>query len=113
MHGKGGKYRIVPVPEIMFTFLDEIKHDLPFIFGNRYWFNENLDKAAKLAGIDRHINLHLLRHSFATHVLELGENLRTVQELLGHSGINVTEWYTHITINQKRIASDKLADHYR
>ena len=73
----------------------------------RQWVWSVLKACAKKASLDKHITPHVLRHSFATHMLRGGASLRHVQELLGHSSITTTQVYTHLTSEHVRREYDK------
>ena len=66
--------------------------------------NEILDELVKKAGLHHHISPHVLRHTFATQLLNNGADLRSVQELLGHENLSTTQIYTHVTNDQLRKA---------
>ena len=61
-----------------------------------------INKYTSLASIDLHITPHMFRHTFATSLLEADVNIRYIQEMLGHSSINVTEIYTHVAMSKQR-----------
>lgn len=69
-----------------------------------------IERHRKKAGIIKHVNPHLLRHSIATHLVSGGKNLRTIQTLLGHAHVGTTEWYTHVVVNDVKTATDEMFD---
>jgi site-specific recombinase XerD len=114
---KGRKDRITVLSaklnKLIIAYLEEYKPKRYLFEGDRegekYSFTSMsnvLKDSAKSAGIQRRVHLHMLRHSFATHSLEQGMDIRYVQELLGHSDIKTTERYTHLTtIMMKKLKS--------
>ncbi len=122
--GKGKKQRSIPIREsslnYLLMYINNFRNKLKFIEDKQYVFLNSkgkkltrqsffvsLRKYAKIAGIEKEIHPHSLRHSFATHLLENGADLRAVQELLGHTNIETTQIYTHLT-NEKIINSYDL-----
>ena len=121
--GKGSKDRIVPVGEYSMYYLNKYlevrssmlkKEHTDALFLNnhgkrmtRQGFFKNLKIILKKQGLDENISPHTLRHSFATHLLQKGADLRSIQELLGHSDISTTRIYTHVSDNKVREEYDK------
>lgn len=125
--GKGDKERIIPIGDHAIkwvtTYLERSRQLLirpnkrdDHLFLNHHgqgfsrqgiW--KNLVAHVKKAGIEKEVTPHTLRHSFATHLLENGADLRVVQELLGHADISTTQIYTHIT---KQRMADVYKDHF-
>ena len=119
--GKGGKERVVPIADSAICSIDhyllhfrgEAKSNALFLS----FRGKRLDRItvwnrvkyyAKAAGITKTISPHTLRHSFATHLLENGADLRVIQEMLGHQSINTTDRYTHISHDYLSLAFSKF-----
>jgi integrase/recombinase XerD len=123
--GKGNKQRVVPLGrpavEALKAYLGEQRPELtkaadaPWVFvsrGGRALTREMLwvivKKYVRRAGLNARVSPHTLRHSFATHLLSGGADLRTVQELLGHANIRTTQMYTHVDRDRLRAVHRKF-----
>lgn len=122
--GKGSKERIIPVGEIAVRYIREYLSKARLKLRKNAWeraaflnnhgnrlsrqgFWKILKSYARKAGIPKEITPHVLRHSFATHLLENGADLRAVQEMLGHADITTTQIYTHLSQRKLREVYDK------
>ncbi len=121
--GKGSKERIIPIGEYALDYLKKYINDYRDSMKKGY-YTENIflnnhgknmtrqgfflivKKIAKEKNIDKNITPHMLRHSFATHLLNNGADLRTIQEMLGHSSITTTQIYTNVS-------ADILKENYK
>ena len=122
--GKGAKERVVPVSDFaldyLIKYINEVRNysknrQSKYIFLNedgkpisRQYFWQIIKKYSVKAGIIVNVTPHTLRHCFATHLLENGADLRAVQEMLGHSKINTTQIYTHVSSKRILSAYDKF-----
>lgn len=112
--GKGGTTRLVPLGATLLRTLREHwrqeRPPAPYVFGAsraegpaRVWaIRGALSRAAREAGVGKHVTPHTLRHSFATHQLEAGTDLRVIQAILGHASIRTTTRYTRVSLAQVR-----------
>lgn len=128
VYGKGSKERIIPMGEYanfaLTEYLKKCRKNLlkdrqsDYIFINnqggrlsRIGFFNVIKKLAREKGINKELSPHTLRHSFATHLLDGGADLRSIQELLGHSSISSTQIYTHVSKENLRRDYEEFHPH--
>ncbi|MBU2552495.1 MAG: tyrosine-type recombinase/integrase, partial [Proteobacteria bacterium] len=125
VRGKGGKERLVPVGrkalEALERYLNVRDHwlassvpETPALFlgvrGGRLndrVFRRQVDAYVRRLSLDTGLSPHALRHSFATHMLEAGADIRAIQELLGHASLSTTQKYTHLNLDHIRAVYDQ------
>lgn len=118
VRGKGKKERLAPIggkaADALTAYLKARNSGEKAVFLNRSGtrmtarsVERMLEKYLKKAAIDKKISPHALRHTFATHMLDAGANLRVVQELLGHKNLSTTQIYTHVTAEKLKKVYDK------
>ncbi len=112
--GKGNKERVVPVGDVAIKYIKEYlryKHQFnpneKYLFLNKFGKNLSIRGVRKIilrwikkASIHKKVTPHTFRHTFATHLLESGCDLRSIQEMLGHQSLSTTNIYTHLTIER-------------
>lgn len=127
VHGKGNKERLVPIHEVALTALAQYEARRPELLKGKtspaLFLNfrggrlstrsteRHLIKHALSAGLQRHVTPHQLRHSFATHLLGGGADIRSIQELLGHKSLSTTQRYTAVSLEQLQAVYDRSHPH--
>jgi len=111
VYGKGGKERIVPIPKELLNelknYINKINTENIFPLSSRQ-VERIIKYIAKKAGISKKVTPHVLRHSLATTLLSKGVDIRYIQEILGHSSLNITQIYTHVVPNQLKEIYNKV-----
>lgn len=110
--GKGGKTRLVALPEIAWKKIEKLKKEGPYVLGgaaplDRRKAYQMVREAGARAGLLLPLHPHALRHSYATHILTSGADLRVLQELLGHSSLAATQKYTHLSLDNLARSMEK------
>ena len=116
--GKGGKERICPVGEAAFRLLERFHREEAVVTGRGdpllhtldgrrltpFWIQKRMKVYLRLADLPEDLTPHKIRHSFATHLLNAGADMRIVQELLGHASLSTTQIYTHVGLKRLKEA---------
>ena len=116
--GKGKKERIIPIGntalEAMKNYIDNRPHESKAVFLNKSGTRLSdrsvrniINKYILREAMRQHVTPHMFRHSFATHLLNRGADLRSVQELLGHANLSTTQIYTHLTTDKLKLVYDQ------
>lgn len=114
IRGKGGRERVVPFPVDLRPFLAGLNLTGGWLFpairggGALTDIRKPLLTAMRRAGITKRVTPHMFRHSYATHLLEAGADIRIIQKLLGHQAVSTTQIYTHVSMDTMRQATDML-----
>lgn len=108
--GKGAKERVIALPDLVWKALRSLERKNDFVFGealsNRKGY-EWVREAGRTAKLLKPLHPHALRHSYATHLLTSGADLRVLQELLGHQSLAATQKYTHLSLDHLARAMEK------
>ncbi|MCS7151742.1 MAG: tyrosine recombinase [Endomicrobia bacterium] len=122
VRGKGGKERIVPVGDVALIYIKrylQYKHKegmkTKYLFINKFGekisvrsIRNIVSKWVKLAAIHKRVTPHTFRHTFATHLLDAGCDLRSIQEMLGHQSLSTTNIYTHLTLERLKKVYEEI-----
>lgn len=118
VHGKGGKDRICPVGKHAASLLEAFKREHAVVKGRQdpivhhlsgqgltpFWIQKRMKVYLRHADLPEDLTPHKIRHSFATHLLNAGADMRVVQELLGHASLSTTQIYTHVGLQRLKAA---------
>jgi integrase/recombinase XerC len=121
VRGKGSKERVVPIGEkalaVLYQYLDErakVSKEAKAMFVNFHGsritdrsINRLIDFYIRKTSVTKKISAHTLRHTFATHLLNAGCDLRSIQEMLGHNSLETTQKYTHVTMERLKKVYEK------
>ncbi|NJL24272.1 MAG: tyrosine-type recombinase/integrase [Calothrix sp. SM1_5_4] len=111
--GKGGRERVISIPQLAWSALNELPRTGAYVFGGERELSsrtayEWVRSGGRQAGLLKPLHPHALRHSYATHLLTSGADLRVLQELLGHRSLAATQKYTHLSLDHLARALENI-----